>query len=101
MVQYKRTYPNGKITWCYDFTIDGQRYKKCGFAQKKLAKEAEDHIRNGLNTGLVFDDKMLFKDYYRSRVEVYKKGKISDKSLRTYINALNQFINFFGEFFWQ
>lgn len=97
MQTYKREYKSGKVAWCYDVWIDGKRKRKCGFAKEREAKAAANDLIAEISKGLDISKDSTFKDFYRQWVEVNKKNKISDSALRNFINALNQFTEYFGE----
>lgn len=98
---WKKTGKGGKeITveaWCYDITINGKRKRKCGFEKEREAKAAANKLIADTEQGLDLSKDSTFRDYYRSWITVNKKDKITHKAFMTYINALNQFIEYFGE----
>ncbi|REH76174.1 site-specific integrase [Staphylococcus felis] len=80
--------------WYYDFGYEGKRHKKKGFKTKREATEAETIAKNKLIQGIVINNKSSFIDYYEEWIEVNKKNVITDKSYRTYVNAIEQFKTF-------
>ncbi|WP_462421108.1 tyrosine-type recombinase/integrase [Salinicoccus sp. Marseille-QA3877] len=106
MRTYKRTWKrkskrgDNMITvtkWCYDITIGGERKRKCGFDDQTDAEDAAKELEASVRKGLDISKDSTFKDFYREWVTVYKKDKITKRAFQTYINALNQFMEFFGE----
>lgn len=91
-----RIFKRGK-KWGYDVHINGVRRRSATFSTKKEATAAARKIVNDYEQGLQLDHTVSFKNFYLEWVEVHKKPHISHSSYKWYLNALNIFVEKFGE----
>ncbi|AKG74401.1 site-specific integrase [Salinicoccus halodurans] len=83
--------------WAYDIHINNKRKRKSGFNTKREATAAARKHINDHEQGLQLDHAINFKEFYLEWVDIHKKPHISKSSYKWYLNALNIFIEEFGE----
>lgn len=84
---------NGK--WGYNFSYQGKRYRKQGFATKKEAQSRIQKIISDVAQGVDTSSNELLFDYYERWVDTYKLNIVSDKSYDRFISTLKKMKDYF------
>ncbi|WP_166626892.1 site-specific integrase [Jeotgalicoccus sp. S0W5] len=84
---------NGK--WGYNFSYQGKRYRKQGFATKKEAQARIQKIITDVAHGVDSSSNESLFDYYERWVDTYKLNIVSDKSYNRFISTLKKMEDYF------
>ena len=84
---------NGK--WGYNFSYQGKRYRKQGFATKKEAQARIKKIISDVAHGVDTNSNESLFDYYERWVDIYKLNIVSEKSYNRFISTLTKMKEYF------
>ncbi|OFI48857.1 hypothetical protein BG261_05570 [Floricoccus tropicus] len=88
--------------WQYEISykdIDGnfKKIRKSGFKKKQDAIVAANQIEIEVSKGMKFEEKNVsLYHYFKSWIDTYKKGKVSDQTYNKYANSLKNIDKYFG-----